>query len=68
MSAMGRFAWMAAGTALVLIGIIWILQGLSLFPGTFMFGDPVWSLVGLATALAGAAVLLVRLLNDRGVH
>ncbi len=55
---MTRLAWRGGGVLLLLIGCVWILQGFALVPGTFMYGDPVWSVVGLAFALAGAAVVL----------
>jgi hypothetical protein len=48
---------------MLLIGCIWILQGLNVLPGSFMTGDIKWAVFGLILALAGAA--LVYWLNRR---
>lgn len=41
----------------VIMGGIWILQGLNILPGSFMTGDIQWAYRGGALALAGAAAL-----------
>jgi hypothetical protein len=46
----------ALGIALVLVGVLWILQGAGLVGGSFMTGQRRWLGIGIATALAGAAV------------
>jgi hypothetical protein len=47
-----------AGTALVLIGAIWFLQGINVLPGSFMTGQIRWAAyVGIAVA-AGIGLLL----------
>ena len=45
------------------VGVIWILQGLSvnIFPSSFMIGDPTWSVIG-AICLA-ICVWLLELAN-----
>jgi hypothetical protein len=48
---------------MLLVGIVWILQGLNLLPGSFMTGDIKWAVFGLILAAAGAA--LVWWLNRR---
>jgi hypothetical protein len=40
-------------------GLVWLLQGLSLFPATFMRGDPFWAWTGLACLVGGLAVALL---------
>jgi multisubunit Na+/H+ antiporter MnhB subunit len=40
------------------IGLIWVLQGLNILPGSFMTGDRQWAING-AIAVAVGAVLLV---------
>ncbi|HXG25300.1 MAG TPA: hypothetical protein VNL94_00390 [Candidatus Binatia bacterium] len=37
-----------------LVGLVWTLQGAGLLPGSFMTGDPLWLVIGLAL-IAGAA-------------
>jgi len=44
---------------MLLIGIIWVLQGVNILPGSFMTGDPKWAAYGGGLALLGV-VLLVR--------
>jgi hypothetical protein len=41
---------------LVLSGIIWILQGTNLLPGSFMTGDPQWAINGAITVAIGAGL------------
>jgi hypothetical protein len=48
---------------MLLVGCIWILQGLNVLPGSFMTGDIKWAVFGGILALAGAA--LVYWLNRR---
>ncbi len=42
---------------LVLIGGIWILQGINILPGSFMTGDIQWAYRGGAAALVGLVLL-----------
>jgi len=41
---------------LLLIGLIWVLQGLNILPGSFMTGQIIWAVYGAPMALAGAAL------------
>ena len=41
---------------LVLSGLVWIPQGISILPGSFMSGDPQWAVNGAITAIAGLAL------------
>lgn len=43
---------------LILIGAIWILQGVNILPGSFMTGDIQWAYRGGAAALIGAVMLI----------
>ena len=45
------------GLVAVLIGLLWVGQGLNLIPGSFMTGDPKWFVIGAVVTLVG--VLLV---------
>jgi hypothetical protein len=49
----------AVGGVLVLVGAIWVLQGINLLPGSFMTGDPQWTVNGAITIVIGAAVFLI---------
>jgi hypothetical protein len=53
------------GVALLRIGVVWTLQGLNLWGGSFMSGSPRWLVIGIILDIAGLvllvqAVLLVR--------
>ena len=42
---------------LLLIGIIWVLQGLNILPGSFMTGQIIWAIYGAPMAVVGAGLL-----------
>jgi hypothetical protein len=47
------------GGLLVAVGLIWILQGVNILPGSFMTGQMVWAWRGAGTAAAGILLLLL---------
>lgn len=53
-----RVAVSALGALIAVIGVIWILQGVNVLPGSFMTGQLQWALYG-AIALVAGIVLLV---------
>jgi hypothetical protein len=42
---------------LLLIGIIWILQGLNILPGSFMTGQIIWAVYGVPMVLLGGGLV-----------
>lgn len=46
------------GLLLIVIGVIWILQGLNILPGSFMSGRSGYAVLGLVVGVAGALVLV----------
>ena len=42
---------------MLLIGVVWVLQGLNILPGSFMTGQIIWAVYGAPLALAGAALV-----------
>lgn len=44
------------GLVAILIGLVWLGQGLNLIPGSFMTGDPTWAIIGAITLVAGLAI------------
>ena len=42
---------------MLMIGIVWVLQGLNILPGSFMTGPIIWAVYGLPLALAGAGLV-----------
>ena len=50
------------GVVLVLMGLIWTLQGLDVLKGSaVMSGKPLWAVIGAIVALAGIALIVGRL-------
>jgi hypothetical protein len=46
------------GALAVLLGGVWILQGINVLPGSFMTGDIKWAIYGAILAVAGVVVIL----------
>jgi hypothetical protein len=42
---------------MLLIGVVWILQGLNILPGSFMTGDIKWAVFGAILVLVGGALV-----------
>ncbi|WP_263354506.1 hypothetical protein [Acidicapsa acidisoli] len=53
-----RYGLRILGFLLLGIGIVWILQGVNILPGSFMTGQIRWAYRGGATAIVGLGVLL----------
>ena len=47
-----------AGAVMVLMGGVWILQGINILPGSFMTGQIQWAVYGCVLAAAGVAVIV----------
>lgn len=47
------------GVPLTLIGIVWILQGLNVLPGSFMTGQIQWAAYGAISLVIGCVLLYV---------
>ena len=53
MSALPR----AIGIVLVVVGGVWVLQGIGVAQGSVMSGNPMWAVIGAVLVIAGAVVL-----------
>jgi hypothetical protein len=49
----------AVGILAMIIGGIWILQGVGILPGSFMSGQMKWAINGAIAAAAGLALIIV---------
>jgi hypothetical protein len=47
------------GSLLVLMGVIWFLQGINILPGSYMTGQIKWAINGALSFLIGAALVLL---------
>ncbi len=54
------------GILLILVGIVWILQGVNVLPGSVMTGNMMWAYIGIVLDAVGAVLLY--LANRRRTH
>lgn len=54
-----RIAMTIAGVLLLLVGGVWILQGINVLPGSFMTGQMKWAMWGAVAAVAGIVLLVM---------
>jgi hypothetical protein len=52
-----KIVLIVVGVLLLLVGGVWILQGVGILPGSFMTGEMQWAVYGAIAALVGAALL-----------
>lgn len=57
-SSPGRRARLVLGILLVLVGLVWTLQGLGYLAGSVMTGVTFWAVVGPIVALIGVGLVL----------
>jgi hypothetical protein len=53
-----RIALYVAGVLCVLLGGVWILQGINVLPGSFMTGQTKWAVYGAILFAAGIGMLV----------
>ncbi len=58
-----RWVFNILGILLVLVGIVWILQGVNILPGSFMTGQIQYAYYGIVLDMVG--VVLLALANRR---
>lgn len=63
MVAMKRSLLVPVGLVLVLLGVVWALQGLDVLGGSAMSGEVLWAVVGPIVAVVG---VLLAILGVRG--
>jgi hypothetical protein len=49
---------LVAGVLLIVVGIVWILQGLDVLKGSFMTGQGFWAWMGAVAVLVGMPLIL----------
>ena len=47
------------GALIALIGLVWLLQGMGLLPGSFMTGQRQWAVYGAVAIVAGVMIILL---------
>jgi len=46
------------GGILIVVGMIWFLQGINILPGSFMTGQTQWAIYGIISFVIGASLLV----------
>jgi len=53
-----RIALNVSGVLCLLVGCVWILQGINILPGSFMTGQTKWAIYGGLLVVAGIGLLI----------
>jgi hypothetical protein len=53
-----RVGTVSVGVGLIVVGVVWILQGVGLLEGSFMTGQAFWVWMGALALLIGVLTLL----------
>jgi len=53
-----RIVGVVVGLLLIVVGVVWILQGINVLPGSFMSGRPGYAVLGLVVTGVGLVILL----------
>lgn len=53
-----RIALNVVGWLCLLVGCVWILQGINVLPGSFMTGQTKWAVYGALVLVAGIGMLI----------
>jgi hypothetical protein len=53
-----RIVMIVAGVLCLLLGCVWILQGINILPGSFMTGQTKWAIYGAVLVIIGIGLLL----------
>jgi len=54
-----NIALLLAGVFLDLTGVVWILQGFNVLPGSFMTGQMIWAYIGIAVSMIGSVMISI---------
>jgi hypothetical protein len=52
-----RIVMIVAGVLCLLLGCVWILQGINILPGSFMTGQTKWAVYGALLVIIGIGLL-----------
>jgi uncharacterized membrane protein HdeD (DUF308 family) len=52
-----RIVTIVAGVLCLLLGCVWILQGINILPGSFMTGQTKWAIYGALLVIIGVGLL-----------
>ena len=53
-----RYVLLIVGGLMILVGGVWLLQGVGILPGSFMTGQPFWAVMGTISLVVGGLLVL----------
>jgi len=53
-----RYVLLIVGGLMILVGGVWLLQGVGILPGSFMTGQPFWAVMGMISLVVGGLLVL----------
>jgi hypothetical protein len=56
----GSWIRRAVAVVLIVVGGVWLFQGVGVIEGSFMTGEALWAVIGAVCVVAGLALLLTR--------
>ncbi len=62
---MAKPLWVVAGVVVVLVGLLWTLQGLDVVKGSSMSGTTTWSIIGPIVLVVGVVLMSVGIRGRR---
>lgn len=54
-----RIGLVVVGLIALIIGLVWVGQGLNLIPGSFMTGNRMWFAIGLVVGIVGIILIVL---------
>jgi hypothetical protein len=54
------------GAIICLIGLVWLLQGIGVLPGSFMSGSEFWAGTGAFAVIVGLLVIAAGIMRGKG--
>ena len=60
-----RYVLLIVGGLMILMGGVWLLQGISILPGSFMTGQVFWAVMGVVFMAVGGLLVLAGLRLNR---
>ena len=54
-----RYVLLIVGGLMILMGGVWLLQGIGILPGSFMTGQVFWAVIGAVLLAVGGLLVIV---------
>ena len=54
-----RYVLLILGGLMILMGGVWLLQGIGILPGSFMTGQMLWAVIGAVLLAVGGLLVIV---------